>query len=84
MDSYHIFEVLILLSISILGSSYYVRIIRFLYFSYKYYKAKRYSIIKLDFLFYNLIILLFMINVITIIYHNIIFLMIFKYLLLLF
>lgn len=84
IDAYHIFEVLILLSISILGSSYYVRIIRFLYFSYKYYKVKRYSIIQLDFLFYNLIIILFMINVVTIIYHNIIFLIIFKYLLLLF
>jgi hypothetical protein len=77
-------EVLILLSVSILGSSYYIRILRFLYFSYKTYKVKRYSIIKFDNLFYNLIVFLFIINVFTVIYHNIIFLIIFKYILLMF
>ncbi len=84
VDSFFILEVLILLSVSILGSSYYIRILRFLYFSYKTYKVKRYSIIKFDNLFYNLIVFLFIINVFTVIYHNIIFLIIFKYILLMF
>jgi hypothetical protein len=67
-----------------LSSSYYIRLLRFFYFSFKTNKIKRYSIIKFDASFYNLIVLLFMINLFTIIYHNIIFLIIFKYVLMLF
>lgn len=81
---FNIFEVLIYLSVSILSSSYYIRLLRFFYFSFKVNKIKRYSIIKFDMLFYNLIMLLFMINLFTIVYHNIIFLIIFKYVLILF
>lgn len=84
IDVFNIFEVLIFLSISILSSSYYIRILRFIYFSMKHNKIKRYSIIKFDNLFYNLIFILLVINVLTIIYHNMIFLMIFKKILLLF
>lgn len=84
IDYFNIFEVLIYLSVSILSSSYYIRLLRFFYFSFKTNKIKRYSTIKFDNSFYNLIMLLFMINLFTIIYHNIIFLIIFKHVLLLF
>lgn len=84
IDVFNIFEVLIYLSVSILSSSYYIRLLRFFYFSFKVNKIKRYSIIKFDMFFYNLIIILFMINLFTIVYHNIIFLIIFKYVLILF
>lgn len=84
IDYFNNFEVLIFLSVSILSSSYYIRVLRFFYFSFKTNKIKRYSTIKFDNFFYNLIMILFMINLFTIIYHNIIFLIIFKYVLLLF
>lgn len=84
IDYFNIFEVLIYLSVSILSSSYYIRLLRFFYFSFRTNKIKRYSIIKFDNFFYNLILILFMINILTVIYHNIIFLIIFKYVLLLF
>lgn len=83
IDSFYIFDVLILLSISVLSSSYYIRILRFFYFSYKTYKVKRYSIISFDNSLYNLIVFLFIINLFTVICHNIIFLILFKCLLLL-
>lgn len=84
IDIFNNFEVLLFLSISILSSSYYIRLLRFFYFSFKSNKIKRYSIIKFDNSFYNLIMILFMINLFTIIYHNTIFLIIFKYVLMLF
>lgn len=84
IDIFNIFEVLIFLSISVLGSSYYIRIIRFIYFSMKHNKIKRYSTIKFDNLFYNLIFILLIINIFTIVYHNMLFLILFKKILLLF
>lgn len=84
IDYFNFFEVLIFLSVSILSSSYYIRLLRFFYFSFKTNKIKRYSVIKFDASFYNLMVLLFMINLFTIIYHNIIFLIIFKHVLMLF
>jgi NADH-quinone oxidoreductase subunit N len=84
IDSFYIFSVLILLSVSILAASYYIRILRFIFFSNKTYKVKRYSIIKFDNAFYNLIVFLFFINIFTALYHSIIFIIILKYILLLF
>lgn len=84
IDSFYIFTVLILLSVSILAASYYIRILRFIFFSNKTYKVKRYSIIKFDNAFYNLIVFLFFINIFTALYHSIIFIIILKYILLLF
>lgn len=84
IDYFNIFEVLIYLSVSILSSSYYIRLLRFLFFSFKSIKIKRYSVIKFNNFFYNFIIILFIINLFTIIYHNIIFLIIFKHVLMLF
>ncbi len=84
IDVFNIFEVLIFLSISVLSSSYYIRILRFIYFSNKHNKVKRYSTIIFDNLLYNLMFILLIINIITIVYHSIIFLLIFQKVVLLF
>jgi len=85
VDSHNFIELLWFLSVSVLSSSYYIRLIRFLFFiDNKNNKVKFYSIIKFDQSFYNLIIFLFFLNIFTIFIHNIIYLFILKHILILF
>lgn len=85
VDTHNLFELMIFLSISVLSASYYIRLIRFIFFiDNKNKKVKVFSNLYFDKAFYNLIFLLFFINIITIILHNTIFLFIFKHVLILF
>ena len=72
-------DLIILIGTSILSSAYYIRLIRFLYFiENKDKKVKFYTIIKLNKLFYFLIVFLFILNLLIIFYHNWIYLYILK------
>ena len=84
LDIFNILEVLMFLSVSVLSSSYYIRLLRFIYFSSKINKVQRYSVLKFDNSFYNLIFILLLINILTVFFHNIIFLIILKYVIFLF
>jgi NADH-quinone oxidoreductase subunit N len=71
--------VIIFLCVSILSATYYIRIIRFFFFFQKRdYKLKIFSIIKYDQAIYHLIIILFLLNIFVILFHNIIYLVILK------
>jgi NADH-quinone oxidoreductase subunit N len=72
-------DLIILIGTSILSAAYYIRLIRFLSFiENKDKKVKFYTTIKLNKLFYLLIVFLFILNILIIFYHNWIYLYIFK------
>ena len=79
LDNFNIGILFMFLSVSVLASSYYVRIIRFLMFLQdKTTKKVIYSTIKYDDMYYNLIIFLFIFNIFFIFFHNIIYLILIK------
>src|SRR5205085_9585726 len=71
--------VIIFLCVSILSATYYIRIIRFFFFFQKRdSKLKIFSKIKYDETIYHIIIILFLLNIFVILFHNIIYLVILK------
>lgn len=84
IDTFYVLEVLLLLSVSVLSSSYYIRVLRFLYFSSKAHKIQRYAVQSFNTYFFSLIYLLYIVNIVALHYYSIALLIIFKYVLLLF
>jgi NADH-quinone oxidoreductase subunit N len=79
LNVYNVGTVIIFLCVSILSASYYIRIIRFFFFFQKRdIKSKIYSKIIYDQTLYHLIIILFVLNIFLIFFHNIIYLIILK------
>jgi NADH-quinone oxidoreductase subunit N len=75
----HAIEAIVLLCVSVLSASYYIRLIRFLYFiENKNKKIEFHSFVKLNSLFFYLIAFLFILNILIIFFHNWIYLYLFK------
>ena len=80
LNNYNFFELFLLLGISVLSASYYIRLIRFIFFSEnKIEKAKMYSSIKFNFGFYDLLIFLVFLNIFIIFIHNTVYLFILQH-----
>jgi len=74
-----------LLGVSVLSASYYIRLIRFIFFSdSKNEKVKMYSTIKFSFGFYDLLIVLIFLNIFIILVHNFIYLFILQHIIMYF
>jgi NADH-quinone oxidoreductase subunit N len=83
LNVYNIGTVIIFLCVSVVSASYYIRIIRFFFFFQKREtKVYIYSNIKFDEMLFHVMILVFILNLLAIIFHNIIFLIILKSILL--
>ena len=79
LSNNQLIELFVLLGASIISAAYYIRLIRFIYFvENKNNKVKIYTNIKYKKIFYNIIILLFIINILVIFFHNWIYLYLFK------
>ena len=77
LNNYNYFELFLLLGISVLSASYYIRLIRFIFFSEsKNEKVKMYSTIKFNLGFYDLLVVLIFINIFIILIHNSVYLFI--------
>lgn len=80
LNNYNFFELFLLLGISVLSASYYIRLIRFIFFSEsKNEKVKMYSTIKFSLGFYDLLILLIFLNIFIILIHNFVYLFILQH-----
>lgn len=79
LNVFNIGTVMIFLCVSVLSASYYIRIIRFFFFFQKRdTKVIIYNQIKYDNMLFHLIIIVFVLNIFVILFHNIIFLIILK------
>ena len=80
LNNYNFFELFVLLGISVLSASYYIRLIRFIFFSEsKNEKVKMYSNIKFNLGFYDLLVVLIFINIFIILIHNSVYLFILQH-----
>ena len=80
LNNYNYFELFLLLGVSVLSASYYIRLIRFLFFSEsKIEKIKMHSTIKFNYGFYELLVILIFLNIFMILIHNTVYLFILQH-----
>jgi NADH:ubiquinone oxidoreductase subunit 2 (subunit N) len=80
LNNFNYFELFLLLSISVLSASYYIRLIRFIFFSNnKIDKVKLHTPLEFSFGFYDLLVFLIFLNIFLILIHNTVYLFILQY-----
>jgi NADH-quinone oxidoreductase subunit N len=80
LNNYNYFELFLLLGISVLSASYYIRLIRFIFFSEnKIKKVKLHTSLDFSFGFYDLLVFLIFLNIFIILIHNTVYLFILQY-----